>query len=269
MNKRDKIGKYKTIPYTKQRKDIEIVTKEGWRRKSINAMLEIDVTIARKKIKEIKEKTGEKISFTSWVIKCISESMTKHKTLNSYKLGRNKIVVFDDVDVAVPVEKESKEETRPRIYILRKANEKTVSEITKEIRNVQKEIVSDETQVLGRNLTRFERLALRAPLFLKKLLVFFIRKRGIFKKKHMGTTAVTAVGMKGKYKGALIPLGGTATTLFVVGGITKKPRVVDDKIVPREILYLTVSVDHDLVDGGPLARFIDTLTRHMELGYGL
>jgi pyruvate/2-oxoglutarate dehydrogenase complex dihydrolipoamide acyltransferase (E2) component len=32
---------------------------------------------------------------------------------------------------------------------------------------------------------------------------------------------------------------------------------------------MTVTVDHDIVDGGPLARFIDRLNELMETGYGL
>ncbi len=269
MSKSDNIGKYQTFPYSKYRKDIEIVTKEGWRKKSVHAILEIDVTVARKKIKNIKEKTGKKISFTGFVIKCISESMKKHKSLNSYKQGRNKIVQFEDVDVAVPVERESKTEVRPRVYIIRKANEKTVYDITREIRNAQKEGIELKTQVLGKKLTKFESFVLKSPTFLKKLFVCFVRRKGIFKKKHMGTTAVTAIGMKGKFNGWIVPLGGTASTIFVVGGIIKKPKVIDDKIKPREVLHLTMTVDHDLIDGGPLARFVDNLTELMEKGFGL
>ncbi len=269
MNKSYRIGNYETRPYSKFRKDIEIVTSEGWRKRSAHAILEIDVTVAREKIKKIKGKTGEKLSFTGFIINCVSESMTKHKSLNSYKLGRKKIVSFDDVDVAIPVEKKTDEEVRPRVYIVRKANEKTVSEITKEIRSVQKQSVENKTELLGEEETKLERFVLSLPFFLKKILMRFIRKKGLFKKKYMGSTAVTAIGMKGNFKGWIVPLGGTATTLFVVGGISKKPRVVDDKIVPREILHLTITVDHDLVDGGPLARFVETLTNLMEKGYGL
>jgi len=269
MDDIDRIGKYKTKPYSKFRKNIEIVTLEGWRKRSTHSMLEIDVTEARKKIKKYSEKTGEKISFTGWIIKCVSQAMTKHKSLNAYRQGKNKIIYFDDVDIALPVERKSKSESRPRVYILRKANKKTIKEITKEIRDVQKENIDIETQVLGNDISRFEKIVLSLPIFLKKILIRTIRYRGIFKKKHMGTTGVTAIGMKGKFPGWVIPLGGTATTLFVVGGITKKPGVVDNKIKIREYLHLTITTDHDLIDGGPLARFVETLTDFMENAYSL
>ena len=85
----------------------------------------------------------------------------------------------------------------------------------------------------------------------------------------MGTTGVTAIGMIGNFPGGVIPLGGTATTLFVVGGIKKKPGVIKNKIKIREYLNLSISIDHDIVDGGPIARFVDTLTNLMENGFSL
>ena len=36
-----------------------------------------------------------------------------------------------------------------------------------------------------------------------------------------------------------------------------------------EILHLTVLVDHDAVDGAPMARFIGALTKNIENGIGL
>jgi pyruvate/2-oxoglutarate dehydrogenase complex dihydrolipoamide acyltransferase (E2) component len=195
--------------------------------------------------------------------------MTEHKEFNSYKQGRKKIVVFDDVDVAIPIEISTENEDRPRAYIMRKVNEKTIFEITKEIRDVQKEKVDESTELLGGNHTSLERFVLKSPLFLKKIVIMFARNKGVFKKKYMGVSSVTAIGMKGRFPGGVIPLGGPVANLFVIGGIIKKPWVVNDKIVPRDILNMTITTDHDLVDGGPLARFVDRLVELMENGYSL
>ncbi|MCJ7572514.1 MAG: hypothetical protein MUO82_11690, partial [Candidatus Thermoplasmatota archaeon] len=50
--------------------------------------------------------------------------------------------------------------------------------------------------------------ALNAPIFIQRLLLWISRKNAILKKKYMGTTGVTAIGMKGYFPGWLIPLGG-------------------------------------------------------------
>ncbi len=60
------------------------------------------------------------------------------------------------------------------------------------------------------------------------------------------------------------------TSLWVtVGGIGEKPGVVDGQIVMRDSLSLTISFDHDIVDGAPAARFTQRLKELIESGYGL
>jgi hypothetical protein len=83
-----------------------------------------------------------------------------------------------------------------------------------------------------------------------------------------GTVAVTAVGMFDQHSGwALTPPA--HSLMLVVGGIARKPAVVEDRIEPREILNLTVAFDHDVVDGAPAARFVRRLVELIESGYGL
>ena len=59
------------------------------------------------------------------------------------------------------------------------------------------------------------------------------------------------------------------TLAVALGGIAEKPGVVDGQIVPREYLHVTISIDHDVVDGAPMARFGNELMALIEQGYGL
>lgn len=45
--------------------------------------------------------------------------------------------------------------------------------------------------------------------------------------------------------------------------------MVDDRLVIREHLGLTVLFDHDVTDGAPVARFIGRLQELMESGHAL
>jgi len=263
----DRIGSYEIKPFSKARQDIVLVSQEGKRRLNVYALLEFDVTKAREII--MKSKGTEDISFTGWIIKCVGQAAHEHKQVNAYRLGRKKIVLFDDVDIPIPVEREINGERRPLAYIVRKANEKTVADITKEIRGVQHQTIDASTEVLGETLTRLERWAIHAPLWIKKLGVRLMRGRGLLKKKHFGTIGVTSIGMKGRFPGWVIGMGGPIATLVAVGGIMKKPGVVDDKILIRDYLHITITTDHSIIDGGPLARFISRLTELLETGYGL
>lgn len=263
----ERIGKYEIKPFSKYRKNVTLIVSEGWRKHSINILLEINVTNALKLIRKYKKK-GKDISFTAWIIKCVSKALEEHKELNAYRVGRNKIAIFDDVDVAIPIEKLVNKETIPMAYIIRRANEKSVEDITKEIREAQKE-EGKSTQVLMKQLNWVEKFALSSPFFIKKLLLILLRKRGLLKKKYMGTVGVTSTGMFSKFSGWAIPLGGVNSILVVINGITKKPMVVENKIEVEDCLHLVLTFDHDLADGGPISRFTSRLVEIIENSFGL
>jgi pyruvate/2-oxoglutarate dehydrogenase complex dihydrolipoamide acyltransferase (E2) component len=51
-----------------------------------------------------------------------------------------------------------------------------------------------------------------------------------------------------------------------VGSIIKKPVVIDNEVKIREILNMTILVDHDIIDGAPMVRFLDELSNRIETG---
>jgi pyruvate/2-oxoglutarate dehydrogenase complex dihydrolipoamide acyltransferase (E2) component len=87
-------------------------------------------------------------------------------------------------------------------------------------------------------------------------------------KKYRGTVGLTAVGMFGKGAGWGIPLA-SPPLWITVGGIGQKPGVVDGHIAIRDYLSLTISFDHETIDGAPAARFTQRLKDLIESGYGL
>ncbi|WP_379762532.1 2-oxo acid dehydrogenase subunit E2 [Halorubellus litoreus] len=59
------------------------------------------------------------------------------------------------------------------------------------------------------------------------------------------------------------------TVQVAVGGVAEKPRYVDGELEPRDVLSLTVTVDHDVVDGADAARFADRFVELVEDAHGL
>jgi pyruvate dehydrogenase E2 component (dihydrolipoamide acetyltransferase) len=49
-----------------------------------------------------------------------------------------------------------------------------------------------------------------------------------------------------------------------VGRIVREPAVLGEAIVPRDMLTLSLSFDHRIVDGAPAARFLDDIRRSVE-----
>jgi pyruvate/2-oxoglutarate dehydrogenase complex dihydrolipoamide acyltransferase (E2) component len=264
----NRIGTYHIRPFSQFRRNITLVVHEGWRKHTAHEILELDVTNGRDKIRSYKKQNGIPLSFTGWIIKCAAQALFEHKHLNAYRRGK-KIYYFDDVDVPIPIERIIEGEEIPMVYIIRKVTEKTLEEISIEIKNAISRTPKGRKQLLGKEFTFLERFALSSPMILKKLLVKIVRNRPLLKKKYMGTLGVTAVGMKGRVPGWIIPMGGTTTILIVVGGIMKKPRVLNDEIKIRDILHLTITIDHDLIDGGPLARFTDRFIELVEQGFSI
>ncbi len=264
----DLIGNYEEKPFRKEQQNRALIVREGRLKPSIRALIEVDVTRAREIIHE-KKNEGIDVSFTGWLAKCVAEAVSRHKKLNSYRQGRKKIVVFDDVDIAMPIEREFEGDYTVIGCILRRTNEKSVREITDEIRRTQSEKIDGDVRMLGKDYSKTKKRLLNIPTFLKKLALRYLRNNGLKKKKHLGTVGITSIGTAGKCPGWSFPLGGITSTVIGVGGITKKPGVIDDEIKIREYLHLTIIVDHDLVDGGPLARAVDTITNLMESAYGL
>ncbi len=84
----------------------------------------------------------------------------------------------------------------------------------------------------------------------------------------MGTVGITAVGMFGKGAGWGIPPA-LPTLMITLGGIGEKPFIIDGRLDTRDFLSLTISFNHDIIDGAPAARFIKRFKELIESGYGL
>ncbi len=89
------------------------------------------------------------------------------------------------------------------------------------------------------------------------------------RKKVLGTVGLTAVGMFGEGAGWGIPPATPQTLYVTVGGIGTKREAADAAIATREYLSLTVSFDHEMIDGAPATRFTRRLKELIESGYGL
>jgi pyruvate/2-oxoglutarate dehydrogenase complex dihydrolipoamide acyltransferase (E2) component len=82
----------------------------------------------------------------------------------------------------------------------------------------------------------------------------------------IGTVQVTALGMFADGGGFAIAPPSLASLTVVVGGISTSPVAVDGHIGTMELLDLTVSIDHNVVDGAPATRFAADLRRTMQAG---
>ena len=185
--------------------------------------------------------------------------MNKH--MHAYRNWRNQVIIFDEVDVNTlfEVEVDGKKTIRP--HILRGVNKKSFLEIHQEIRAFQQEHQSSQE-------SKFIEWFVRLPGFARRLFLWALFKDPQRIKEYYGTVLLSSVGMFGEGSGWGIPVP-NHTPQITLGGIAKKPAVVEDRIEAREYLSVTVSFDHDIIDGAPAARFTQRLQELIESGYGL
>jgi pyruvate/2-oxoglutarate dehydrogenase complex dihydrolipoamide acyltransferase (E2) component len=265
----------KNIDYTIEsfpasRKFTMDVGRIGLNRHHIKALIEIDITGPRKIIKSRKTGSGDKISFTSWIIKCIGQAISARKEVHALKKGSDSVIIFNDIDISILVEKEVDGVPVPLPLVIRDVNRKSIHEIYNEIENAKNKIIEEGDKfVLEQNRkNRSAKIFSLIPQFIRLLIWKLILHNPHRIKRMMGTAVVTSVGMMGNADGWIIPYS-IHPLCFALGSIVKKPGVVNDNIEIREYLKMTILIDHDVIDGAPAARFVSQLTDLIESGYGL
>lgn len=258
---------YQVVPFPKLRRVLAMMYPAVQRAHKIHGLIEVDVTEARRYLHEHEAQTGERLSFTAYIVACLARAVGENKSVNAVRKGGKQLAIFDDVDVDLAIERDLEGRKQPIGYSVRGANKKPFREIHREIRAAQMAAVERTWEGF-----QAERWLMRVPMIgLRALWAIFWWARGRFprvQRRYGGTVGLTAVGMFDKGGGWGIPL--TYRTLDVtLGGIAEKPGVVDGRIAIREYLCVTLSFDHDVIDGAPAARFVSRLRELIEGAYGL
>jgi pyruvate/2-oxoglutarate dehydrogenase complex dihydrolipoamide acyltransferase (E2) component len=242
-------------PFLPVRRAYIDVLAEGRRKHLIHGLVEIDVTDPRRALRS-RAKTGQSLSFTAFVMHAVARAVAEDRVLQAYR-RRNKLVLFDDVDINTQIEGAVAGQKIVKSLLVRAANRKTVDQITAEIRAGQRGQPADSRRYRG-TLT-FARI----PRPLRAVMWRLVMARPELVKRFGGTVAVSSIGMFGPGGGWGIPIS-PSTLMITVGGIVTKPRYIDGVLVPRELLDLTITVDHAIVDGATAARFARRLTELLE-----
>lgn len=249
------------VPYPRIRLLMVDGGRMGLLKHTVHGLVEFDITQARETIRQHKAYTGEALSFSAFFLACLGKAIDQDRQMHAYRNWRNRLIIFDEVDVNMlfEVEVDGKKTIRP--HIIRAVNKKGIREIHEEIRAFQSQHQSSQESTF---IDRFVRL----PGFIRRLFLWALFKNPHWIKEYYGTVLVSSIGMFGTGGGWGIPVPNHSLQL-TLGGIGEKPGVVDHRIEVRKYMSVTVSFDHDLIDGAPAARFMHRLKKLVEKGYGL
>jgi pyruvate/2-oxoglutarate dehydrogenase complex dihydrolipoamide acyltransferase (E2) component len=254
------------IPYPKTRRFMREAIRSTHHKPMMHGLLEVDVTKARAYLRDEKARTGESPSFTAFIIACLGRAVDEHRYVHALWKGRHRLILFRDVDVLTWIEQPIAGQSVVLPGIIRAANRKSFREIHDEIRAAQ---VKDPARIDVGGAKASQLLPAWAfrPYFslVTRIGKWFPREW----KKAWGTVTITSVGMVGKGAGWGIPPSSPSICWITVGGIGQKREDHGGQTVTRDYLSLTVSFDHNMIDGAPAGRFTERLKELIESGYGV
>ncbi len=224
----------------------------------MHGLIEVDITEAAQRLAK------SSLSFTAFVVASVARAVARHPEVHAYRDWLGRIVVHHYVDVTTLIEVQTDDGFFPLAHLVRDADVRSVAEISDEIRSSQRD---PNASVEGRHLTRFARAGGRIPGL--AWIVYQAMSRSTKMREVAGTVSVSSVGMFGGGPGHGIGFPTVLSLSILVGGRTRRPVAAGDEVVVREVVDLTVTFDHNTVDGGPAARFVADLRNLLSTGAAL
>lgn len=255
---------HSTVPFLPIRRAYVDVLDSGRRKNLMHGFVQLDVTDARRLIREAVERGEARPSFTAFLTHCVARAVAEHPGVHAYR-RRGRLVLFEDVDVNLQVAVEHRGQQIVRSMLLRGAQRSSVAELTAAIRAAQAEEADEEHRTNRRY--RGARLFAAVPRPLRALAWRAVMADPFTFKRLGGTVGVSSVGMFGSGGWGLV--AGPPSLMVTVGGIERVPRLRDGALVERELLCVTLSFDHAVVDGAPAARFTARLAELVGSATGL
>ncbi|WP_084959930.1 2-oxo acid dehydrogenase subunit E2 [Thermoactinospora rubra] len=94
------------------------------RLRAMLGLLEVDVTRARQIMRE-RRAEGEDLSFTAFAVACLARTVIEHPEVQGLPAGRTRVLVFDDVDVSVQIERRAEGRLLVVLHVVRAAQAKS------------------------------------------------------------------------------------------------------------------------------------------------
>lgn len=187
--------------------------------------IEVDMDNAISARESINAVTGSKVSFNDFVIKAVAASLSQHPKINSSWLG-DKIRINHHVHIGVAVAVED----GLLVPVVRFADSKTLRQINAEVKTLAQKAKEKKLQPSDWEGNTFT-----------------ISNLGMF-----GIDEFTAI------------INPPDACILAIGGIQQRPVVKNNQIVPGNIMKVTLSCDHRVVDGVTGSEFLRTFKGLME-----
>ena len=173
----------------------------------------------------LRQRWDDPISYTDLIVKAVAVALGEHPLLNSTLIGEE-IVLREEINIGVAVALAQ----GLIVPVVRQADKKGVLEIHRTLRHLVEQ--ARDNQLAVEDVTG-------------------------------GTFTVTNLGMYGVETFTPI-INPPEVAILGVGGIGEYLKLVNDQVVTRSRMVLSLTIDHRVVDGAPGAAFLQTLVQYLE-----
>jgi len=219
-------GQFEEVPVSQMRKTIaRRLSESKFSAPHFYLTVEINMDKAMAMRVQVNEISPVKISFNDFVIKAVAAALRQHPAVNSSWLG-DKIRYNKDINIGVAVAVED----GLVVPVVRQADIKTLSQINTEV----------------------------------KAFAAKAKERKIQPQEMQGNTfTISNLGMFGIEEFTAI-INPPDACIMAVGAIAEKPVVKEGQIVVGNVMRVTLSSDHRVVDGATGAQFLQTFKSMLE-----
>jgi pyruvate/2-oxoglutarate dehydrogenase complex dihydrolipoamide acyltransferase (E2) component len=132
---------YRVEPFGGNRQMVAASAAVGREKHTIHLMTEVDITGPRQLIAKHRQRTGERLSLTGYVVTCLARTLDEFPRFNSFRKG-SRLIVLDDLTISVLFEREIDGENIPERVGIQAANRKTYRQVNDELRAAQQQVLS-------------------------------------------------------------------------------------------------------------------------------
>lgn len=181
----------------------------------------------RKRFKDKLQAEGIKLSYLPFIIKATAMALKKHPDLNSeMDMENGKMIYKNYINIGIAVDTED----GLLVPVIQDADKLSIKQLAVKVNEIAEKA----------------------------------RKREIgMEDMKDGTFTITSFGSIGG-KFAVPVINYPQAGILGIGRMTKQPVVKDDAVVPGNMLPLSMSVDHRIVDGGEVTRFLNQVMAYLE-----
>lgn len=224
----------------------------------IHALVELDITRLRLELKSYRKAHGDGPGLTSVLLNCCAAAIDEHAHLQRYLdfFGRERAV--RGVDIFFPVENRFNDQPILLAALIRNAENLSVQQMDAALGKAVDEKI--------KKLQAVQRFFLRAPWIIKKIFYRFWMGMPRFRRDIFGTVYISSImNYSANRRTWGIPQPMHSLGIFI-GTASKRMIKTSAGMEERDMLQITVSVDHRISNGGEMARFVHCLKNKLEDG---